>query len=247
MQDSVQETGVVLEVAVSGEWTGLPASRSEAKRLLRQVGVGYGAILLSCVDKWEEDAARLPAQIRTLSTPLTKGHAISGLLAACGSAWLGTPHMHPPGVLTSVEPSSGWPEVSVQSRAHLQIHHQPARPTGPRKKAFVGQFPIDMGLPESTLLCELLWTYDSHTQSRIIDISFNVPGSLWEPIRVPLEKAARLYLRWSRRNVPWLPVCAEALSGKTLVTPQRITGQQLPMTTVTVVPKRIPLAGQGNS
>jgi hypothetical protein len=230
-----------------GGWDGLPLSRRSTERMLRQLGVGYGALLLSCVDEWEQYAAGLPAAIRTRYTPLAKGHHISGLLAACGADWLSTPGMHPPGIVSTVEPASRWPEVNVHSQALLQIHHQPAQPTGPRKKAFVAQLPLDMGLPETTLLCELIWSFDHWTQTRVVQISFNVPASGWQEIDVRLDEAARQYLSWSRREVPWLPTRAGGASGKSLVVPQRLAGVQLPLTHITVRPRQNRSISKGDS
>jgi hypothetical protein len=65
MQDFRPEGEAVAALVEVPGPLGRPVSRKEAARLLRQVTVGVGAILLAAVDDWNAMAQRHCAHLRT--------------------------------------------------------------------------------------------------------------------------------------------------------------------------------------
>ena len=59
-----------------------PVSRKEARRLLNQVAVGVGAMLLAAVDDWNALSARHSAHLRTVMQGLGRGTYVAAAVAA---------------------------------------------------------------------------------------------------------------------------------------------------------------------
>ena len=71
-----------------------PVSRKEARRLLNQVAVGVGAMLLAAVDDWNALSARHSAHLRTVMQGLGRGTYVAAAVAAGTDVWLSTRGMH---------------------------------------------------------------------------------------------------------------------------------------------------------
>jgi hypothetical protein len=67
-----------------------PVSRKEAARLLRQVTIGVGALLLAAVDDWNALSQRHFAHLRTTMQQLGRGSYVATVTAASTDVWLST-------------------------------------------------------------------------------------------------------------------------------------------------------------
>lgn len=186
-----------------GHKPGRLMSRKEARRILRHVTIGIGAMLLAAVDEWNEQQAHHSAPFRTALHPLGHGAAIASMAAASTEVWLNTPGMHPPSHI-AVKQESAWPAVSSRSKTFMAIHHNEARPTNPRKAAFCAQEPDKLDIPGDPLLCELTWEYDL-MRTHIRRIWVSAPTVEWEPFEVPMAKVQAQYAKWRKDKMRWLP------------------------------------------
>ena len=180
-----------------------PVSRKEARRLLKQVTVGVGAMLLAAVDDWNALSARHSAHLRTVMQGLGRGAYVAAAVAAGNDVWLSTHGMHPPGH-TVVKPYR-WPEISSRGKTHMMIHHNEMEPTTPRRTAFFTQDSATLGLVGDPTHCELTWDYDIVTDTHIRRIWVSAPGVDWDRFEVPMAKVQVQYATWRNRDMKWLP------------------------------------------
>ncbi|MBB4853943.1 hypothetical protein HNP40_001323 [Mycobacteroides chelonae] len=180
-----------------------PVSRKEASRLLGQLTVGLGALLLASVDDWNAQAERHPAHLRTEMHALGRGYYVAATAAACTGVWLSTQGMHPPGHVV-VHPHR-WPEIASRGKTYMLIHHNEAEPTNHRRTAFCRQDSETLGLIGDPTHCELTWDYDQLTDSHIVRIWVSAPSVDWDRFEVPLAKVQAQLASWRKRNMKWLP------------------------------------------
>lgn len=178
-------------------------SRKEASRLLRQVTVGLGALLLAAVDDWNAQAERHPAHLRTEMHALGRGYFVASTTAACTGVWLSTPGMHPPGHV--VMRPHRWPEIASCGKTYMLIHHNEAEPTNQRRTAFCRQDSETLGLIGDPTHCELTWDYDQLTDSHVVRIWVSAPSVDWDRFEVPMSKVQAQLASWRKRNMKWLP------------------------------------------
>lgn len=181
---------------------GREVSRKEVRRILGQVSVGVGAILLAAVDDWNYQTARHPARLRTELDVLGRGSTIAFYTAAGTKTWLETDGRHPPRHLVVGQPT--WPAVSSWSKTFMKIHHRELQPANPTQEAFCAQDTEALDIPGNPLLCELTWEYDM-TQTFVRHIWISAPSVEWAPIEVPKWKVQAQLASWRKREVPWLP------------------------------------------
>lgn len=182
---------------------GQVVSRKEVRRVLRQISVGTGAVLLAAVDDWNVLADRHSARLRTAMHPLGRGSYVAATTAACVDVWLNTHGMHPPKHLV-VRPC-GWPAVSSHGKTYLAIHHSEVQPSNPRRTAFCNQDAATFGLVGDPTLCEFTWDYGGPTASYVTRIWVSAPGVDWDPIEVPMAHVQAQLAAWRKRQVKWLP------------------------------------------
>lgn len=180
-----------------------PVSRKEARRLLRQVTIGVGAILLAAVDDWNAMAERHCAHLRTAMHPLGRGAYVAAATAACTDVWLSTHRMHPPSHVVS-KPYQ-WPAISSHGKTYLTIHHNEMEPTNPRRTAFCSQDSETLGLVGDPTHCELTWDYDALTESHVVRMWVSAPGVCWDRFEVPMARAQAQLGSWRKRGMKWLP------------------------------------------
>lgn len=180
-----------------------PVSCREASRLLRQVTVGIGAILLAAVDDWNSITGRHDARLRTEMDALGRGYYIASTTASCIGVWLTTRGMHPPGHVVS-HPHR-WPEIASRGKTYMVIHHNEAEPTNPRKSAFCAQDSETFGIVGDPTHCELTWDYDLYTDSHIVRIWVSAPGVDWDRFEVPMARVQAQLVSWRKRKMKWLP------------------------------------------
>ncbi|TDH48188.1 hypothetical protein E2F47_24725 [Mycobacterium eburneum] len=109
-------------------------TRREAKRVMRQLYVGIGALLLAAVDEWDSYVESHNAPMRTALTPLARGYHIASTLAASIDVWLSTPGKHPRRHVA--RKPYAWPEVNCRGRLNLIVHHEEMEPTNDRRSAY---------------------------------------------------------------------------------------------------------------
>jgi hypothetical protein len=165
--------------------------RKEARRLLNQVAVGVGAMLLAAVDDWNALSARHSAHLRTVMQGLGRGTYVAAAVAAGTDVWLSTRGMHPPGH-TVVKPYR-WPEINSRGKTHMMIHHNEMEPTTPRRTAFFTQDSATLRLIGDPTHCELTWDYDIVTDTHIRRIWVSAPGVDWDRFEVPMAKVQAQY------------------------------------------------------
>ena len=139
---SLSNDGVVSRAVVS---------RKQARRLLRQVTIGVGAMLLSAVDDWNALSERHSAPLRTMLRPLGRGSYVAAMTAAGTEVWLGAKGKHPPGHVVC-KASTAWPAVSSRSATYMEIHHNEAMPINDRRTAFCTQDSATLGAVSYTHL-----------------------------------------------------------------------------------------------
>lgn len=183
---------------------GGPVTRKQARRMLRQVTIGVGAMLLSAVDDWNAISERHSAHLRTVLQSLGRGSYVAAMTAAGTEVWLGARGKHPPGHLIC-KVGTAWPAVSSRSATYMEIHHKEALPINDRRTAFCTQDSETMGLIDDPTHCELTWEYDVMTQSYVKHIWVSAPGVDWDRYEVPMGKVQAQYSTWSKRGMPWLP------------------------------------------
>ncbi len=184
-------------------------SRKEARRVLRQLSIGVGALLLAAVDEWNTQCEPHSGHLRTELNALIRGTCIAGMAAAGTAVWIGTPKMHPP--RHEVINRYVWPAV-INGTAYLAIHHNETQPTNVRRLAFCRQDSDTLELPGDPTHCELTWDYDP-MQTHITHIWISAPGVKWEPIEVPMAKVQAQYETWRKRGMRWLPRTGAAAAG----------------------------------
>jgi len=178
-------------------------SRKEATRVLRQVSIGIGAILLAAVDDWNALSQRHSAHLRTTMHSLGRGAYVAAMTAACTDVWLGTHGMHPPGHLVSKP--YGWPLVSSHGKTYMAIHHNEMAPTNANRKAFCDQDSQTLGLIGDPTHCEFTWEYDPSTDVHVRRIWVSAPGVEWDRFEVPMARVQRQLTGWRKRTIKWLP------------------------------------------
>lgn len=178
-------------------------SCKEANRLLRQVTVGIGAILLAAVDDWNAINGRHGAHLRTEMDALGRGYYVASTTASCIGVWLSTRGMHPPGHV--VMHPKRWPEIASRGKTYMVIHHNEAEPINPRKSAFCAQDSETFGIVGNPTHCELTWDYDLHTDSHIVRIWVSAPGVNWDRFEVPMARVQAQLASWRKRKMKWLP------------------------------------------
>ncbi|MFF0710249.1 hypothetical protein [Gordonia sputi] len=191
-------------LSTKGVPPGTPVTRKQARRLLRQVTIGVGAMLLSAVDDWNALSERHSAHLRTVLRPLGRGTYVAAMTAAGTEVWLGAGGKHPPGHMVC-KAGAAWPAVSSRSAMYMEIHHNEALPINDRRTAFCTQDSAAMGLIGDPTHCELTWEYDVMTESYVKHIWVSAPGVDWDRYEVPMGKVQALYSTWSKRGMPWLP------------------------------------------
>lgn len=184
-------------------------SRKQTQRVLRQVSIGIGALLLAAVDEWDCQVQRHSAHLRTELHALVRGTMIAAIASAGTATWLGTPRMHPPRHVV-IAPFT-WTAVSTGT-AYLAFHHNETQPVNVRRTAFCNQDSQTLDLRGDPTHCELTWEYD-RLQTRITHIWISVPGADWEPIEVSMAKAQAQYATWRKREMKWLPGTGGVLQG----------------------------------
>lgn len=210
-----------------------PVSRKEAARVLRQVTVGIGAILLAAVDDWNALAQRHSAHLRTTITDLGRGGYVAASTAASTDVWLSTHGMHPPGHIVS-KPHR-WPMISSHGKTYMAIHHNETEPTNPRRTAFCNQDSETLALLDarnSSLIgdpthCEITWEYDSLTDSHIKRIWVSAPGVVWDRFEVPMARVQAQLTAWRKRSMKWLPGQLPAGAGAAVPLPVRDEQERL--------------------
>lgn len=179
-----------------------PVSRKEACRLLRQITVGVGALLLAAVDDWNALSERHAAHLRTELHGLGRGSYVAAVTAAGTDVWLSTHGMHPPGHVVS-KPHR-WPTISSRGKTYMAIHHNEAEPTNPTRAAFCNQDSETLGLVGDPTHCELTWEYD-HTDWYVRRIWISAPSIDWDRFEVPMADAQAQLASWRKRKMKWLP------------------------------------------
>lgn len=182
----------------------VPLTRKQARRMLGQVSVGVGAMLLSAVDHWNTLSELNSAHLRTVLQVLGRGSYVAALTAAGTEVWLSTHGVHPPGH-TVCKQQSVWPAVAALGKAYMEIHHNEAQPTNERRQAFCAQDSGALGLPGNPTHCELTWEYDLRTDKYVKHIWVSAPKVDWERFEVPMAAVQAQYATWSKRNMVWLP------------------------------------------
>ncbi|HNP57791.1 hypothetical protein [uncultured Gordonia sp.] len=177
--------------------------RREVRRLLGQMTIGVGAILLAAVDDWNLLAERNGAHLRTVLQVLGRGSYVAAVTAAGTEVWLSTPRRHPPGHMVCKQ-QTAWPAVASRSKTYLEIHHNQAQPTNDRRQAFCTQDSGTLGLVGNPTHCELTWEYDLRTDKYVKHIWVSAPGVDWERFEVPMAAVQAQYATWRKRNMPWL-------------------------------------------
>lgn len=190
---------------------GRPVSRKEASRLLRQVTVGVGAILLDAVDDWNAMAEGRPAHLRTEMHGLGRGYYVAATTAAGALVWLGTHGKHPPRHVVS-KPYR-WPMISSHGKTYMAVHHNEALPTNPTRTAFCNQDSATLGLIGDPTHCELTWDYDPRTDTHVQRIWVSAPGVEWDRFEVPMADVQAQLASWRKRNMKWLPGTLSATAG----------------------------------
>jgi len=180
-----------------------PVSRKEAARVLRQVTIGVGALLLAAVDDWNALAQRHSAHLRTTMHPLGRGAYVAATTAACTDVWLSTHGMHPPG--HAVSKPFQWPEISSRGKTYMTIHHNELEPTNARRTAFCNQDSETLGLVGDPTHCELTWDYDKLTDLHVVRIWVSAPGVDWDRFEVPMVRVQAQLVSWRKRAMKWLP------------------------------------------
>lgn len=188
-----------------------PVSRKEAARLLRQVTIGVGALVLAAVDDWNALSQRHFAHLRTTMHQLGRGSYVATVTAASADVWLSTHGMHPPGHIVS-KPHR-WPMISSHGKTYMAIHHNEMEPTNTRRTAFCNQDSetlrlIDSetsGLINNPTHCEITWEYDHLTDSHIKRIWVSAPGVDWDRFEVPMARVQAQLTAWRKRSMRWLP------------------------------------------
>ncbi|MGA9677089.1 MAG: hypothetical protein WBR28_18200 [Mycobacterium sp.] len=188
-----------------------PVSRKEATRLLRQVTIGVGALLLAAVDDWNALSQRHSAHLRTTMHSLGRGAYVAAVTAACTEVWLTTHGMHPPSHIVS-KPHR-WPMISSHGKAYTAIHHNEMEPTNARRIAFCSQDSETLRLIDSETSglignpthCEITWEYDQLTDSHIKRICVSAPSVDWDGFEVPMARVQAQLGSWRKRKMKWLP------------------------------------------
>lgn len=188
-----------------------PVSRKEAARLLRQVSIGVGALLLAAVDDWNALSQRHFAHLRTTMHELGRGSYVATVTAASTDVWLSTRGMHPPGHIVS-KPHR-WPMISSHSKTYMAIHHNEMEPTNARRTAFCNQDSQTLALIDSETSdlinkpthCEITWEYDQLTDLHVKEIWISAPNVSWNRFEVPLARVQAQLTAWRKRNMKWLP------------------------------------------
>lgn len=180
-------------------------SRKQARRLLGQVTIGVGAMLLSAVDDWNALSERHSAPLRTMLRPLGRGTYVAAMTAAGTEVWLRAKDKHPPGHMVCKPGTTAWPAVSSRSATYMEIHHDEAMPINDRRTAFCTQDSATLGLVGDPTHCELTWDYDVLTEAYVTHIWVSAPGVDWERYEVPMARVQAQYATWSKRRMPWMP------------------------------------------
>lgn len=212
-------------------------TRRETKRVMRELYVGIGALLLASVDEWDQYAANFNAAMRTALTPLARGQHIAATLAASIDVWLGTPGKHPPRHVAT-KPFA-WPEVNCRGILHLIAHHEEMEPTNDRRSAYRRQDTEFLLFEGDPTLCELTWDYDQLTDSKVTHIWVSAPldeGCVWPKFEVPMAAARTQYEKWAKRGVRWMPPTAPEETPALVVTPTAGAVHPMPRVAVTGKP-----------
>jgi hypothetical protein len=225
MQELRPKGAVVTALVEDPGPQGHPVSRKEAARLLRQVTIGVGAILLAAVDDWNALAERHCAHLRTAIQPLGRGAYVAAVAAAGTEVWLSTHGMHPPDHLVS-KPYR-WPMISSRSKTYMAIHHNEAEPTNPVRTAFCNQDSATLGLVGDPTHCELTWDYDFYTDTHVRKIWVSAPGVDWDRFEVPMGKVQAQLVSWRKRGMKWLPGTSATAVRDVASLPARDTDERL--------------------
>lgn len=211
MQDFRPKGAAVTAFVDNSSTLDRPVSRKEASRLLRQVTIGVGALLLAAVDDWNALAQRHAAHLRTVMHPLGRGAYVAATTAACTDVWLNTHGKHPPGHVVS-KPHR-WPMISSHGKTYMAIHHNEMEPTNARRTAFCNQDSETLRLIDSETSglignpthCEITWEYDQLTDLHIRMIWVSAPRVDWDRFEVPMVRVQAQLGSWRKRGMKWLP------------------------------------------
>ncbi len=202
MQDFQSKGAAVTVLFADPSPSSRPVSCNEARRLLRQISTGVGALLLAAVDDWNALSERHAAHLRTELHALGRGSYVAAITAASTDVWLNTHGLHPPGHVVS-KPHR-WPTISSHGKTYMAIHHNEAEPTNPTRAAFCNQDSETLGLVGDPTHCELTWEYD-HTDSYVRLIWVKAPNIDWDRFEVPMARVQAQLVSWRKRKMKWLP------------------------------------------